>query len=477
MLSRFSGASALFERAVGIAAVLYLLLLVYALGRSTGIDFDSAYNLEVAQSLARHFVYAQTYQPASIYPAAITSNGPMQYVAALIVLITHNAAVAATLTACAGTLLFASGLYRLRLWLALMPLAFFLKWTLFATLSSHFLGEIWAAGFLVHGIAWLRKDALGWAALAFAGAIATKLLCIALVPLILLAWALPRRAPVPAATIFALSVAGFILQFAFSVLHSNGWAIGGVAPLLSSFVARHLSLGESAQAVPLQQMTRQLTQSPGLLFVSIVGLAGAVLTPATIPLLAATAYLLVARGFSQRELMPFFLAIATLGTLELAQFVERTRNVRRLAPALVACFIALVVVFPTQLPWPFPLAASSDALTYEVQTATGRFLVSPAFIDAIRKQRYVLTSGWWQLPDLSVNWGFTFYDRTWPGAASFPRAQTALLFDRTNPDYPITKVQQNCGHILAIDGPLVLCRPASSVPYAFQPPATPSPPG
>jgi hypothetical protein len=92
-------------------------------------------------------------------------------------------------------------------------------------------------------------------------------------------------------------------------------------------------------------------------------------------------------------------------------------------------------------------------------------------IDVLEKQRYVLTSGWWQFPETSIRHHLQFYDRTAPQNAAIPASQAVLFFNTAYGALsPPTTIEGNCAAIVYREGPLVVCRPRTDVPLGYAAP-------
>lgn len=197
-------------------------------------------------------------------------------------------------------------------------------------------------------------------------------------------------------------------------------------------------------------------------------------------LLILTAWLVFA--FSPRQLLPLISITIILGLYvgqdAWSKFLGRWRITRMTASlvggtAITCCFLLLCSM--QHIGFLGPTIEREAAVlppSRTIQTSQGVLAYSDGLVNALRDQRYVVTSGWWQFPSLSLEQHLQFYDRVNPANAYLNRhSDVALLFDQGIRYWPFTSIAANCGPLIYRDGPLVLCRYKNGVPLNFQPPA------
>ena len=115
------------------------------------LGFDDAFNLQIAKSLSRSFIYQSTYLPRYIYDARITTNGPIQYLGAgNITLFGDRLGLCVTLMMASSFLMYATYRYSTNAFIALLVLIY--SYPPVLSLMNVFFGEIIACGFLILGI-------------------------------------------------------------------------------------------------------------------------------------------------------------------------------------------------------------------------------------------------------------------------------------------------------------------------------------
>lgn len=473
------------------------------------LQYDESYNLQVARSLAEHFSYSTLYAPPQILNPAITTNGPAQYIAALVLLLTHNVILTAIIASALAMLLVALGAYLVRPWLVAVIAILFLRWDVFFYVATNFVGEMWAVGFALLAFVFLRrglesgtfadkavrKYILG--AIAFFGlAISSKLLiAIAILALLvgvlatdgarkhLAGLPLVQYVIIGTTYIGGSAIAAFVVVMAFSVLHSVRHVSDALAlvSLISGFVAHHFLIAHTAHAggsLPLLSRLHDVNAAVAVLFVAAVGL----LTwrnPAYLAIAAVTLLPFIAYNFSERQLAPFIVLTLVFGLEEGRQLCAQIdgrlglqKGVVALATGFVGVLFVALVCHLANIRFigtTFEKEARAASTPYAVSTSRGEYYYHAGLISAIKNQKYVVTSGWWQFPEISIRWGLQFYDRINAANSSLTgRRDVALLLDNGNRYWPLTSVDANCGKILYTDGPLVLCRYKPGVSLNYQ---------
>ncbi|MDE2481730.1 MAG: hypothetical protein KGN02_06035 [bacterium] len=491
-------------------ALVAALVLVFSIAQIVAhrpINGDEAYNMQIAKSLATDFCYCTRYHPIRVFPVEESSNGVMQYVAATFFATLKRPDLVKLGTVIAAMLLLCAAVFALDAWLVLLTAALFVLWPVFTYVAVSVYGEMWAAAFVVLGVVALRRcdlaaplallvrsRAMLLAILCFGLAIESKLIAvIAVLPIV---WAelygrldaLPTRNRIARATAVTAAVGGgtFAVLFsliAFSVLHSTrSFSIGTAATTFVGFIGDMILQGRG-QAAPLLSGAVTFFQtftSAGVLVLIAAAFALLIYVNRGYVLFAAVtlAWCLHYGGNERHDFISLFVALMLAGEaahrLLVRESRARTIAFARLA-SLTSAVLVLVVVGIALLARDTvdaPAAVQRFAHVHRlIQVADGRYHYTPALVAALRRYRYVATSGWWQFPELSLRENLEFYDRTNPANADLPRDQVVLFIDRENHLAPSTTVQANCGPIVYTEGPLVICKPNPRVPLAYQPPA------
>lgn len=505
------------RRATAIFAVVGLAVVLLVLRYSTYpyIDHDAAEGLMVSQQIGERFCYCFMYEPMFVFPPGESVNGIPQYVAGLFFAISHNPDIASVGTATAGMALLVLALLIFEPWLAIATGVLLLIWPRFFLVAIVFSGEVWALAFILLGVAALRRTlrcvdlsakfspSYIWPLLCFGFAIEAKLLAsITLFPLIFaIAYQELRKKSQPAAGILrpllrAILVTGgsvigafavLALFIAFSVGHSIGhwhdFALMGSRFL--QFISAMISMGkgQATQAFTIWQQSGRF-DSPTVIVLLLLASIVLIVSNWTYAVLVVStlAFWLHFGGTVERH---FLIAIYVVIVVGAATFGEMIRDfsLRRgwnpLWPQAAAGCLGLIgvalltMLFGTTFAGPEaarPAAGGADR-AHVVLTSQGPFIYDIKFIEAIRKNQFVVTSGFWNYPEMALREHLHLYDRNATENKWLPVAKTALLFDVGNHTPPATSIRGNCGAILARDGPLVLCRIRRDAPINYLAPA------
>ncbi|HET9030607.1 MAG TPA: hypothetical protein VFN49_10535, partial [Candidatus Aquilonibacter sp.] len=315
----------------------------------------------------------------------------------------------------------------------------------------------------------------------FGVAVESKLIAILTLPL---AWpvffAEQHDSPMPerawyatsrSAVVFAGTVLVLFALNAFSVIHSMR-SVDALAiwRTFSGFIGSMVGQGQghAGQGIPALDtplIAVLFAMACVLLLVANVGYAFFV---------AATLVWWMYFGASERHLVVPFFVLMMMAGVEARGLVERVvkrRSDRLAAPALLApvlAAVAVVFMFSAGGVYGVRLRRFPDR-AHVLSTSNGHWIYSRKLVSVLRTYPYVLTSGWWQFPELSLRENMEFYDRTSPANANLPRQGAVLFFDRGNTLSPFTSVRANCARVLYTEGPLVVCAPKPNVALAFQP--------
>ncbi len=489
------GQRILSARTVFLFVGLMLVALVYHNSWYFPLDTDQAQNLELGRSLADHFCYCTMSAPPIVFPAAESSNGPLEYVGGFFFKISHdNADVARVGAETVAAVILVVGLYAFEPWLVVVAFVLFFIWRMVTNLSVEFYGEIWAIGFATLGLAFLkrmeftsgplqllRNKRFLAACVCFGFAMESKLVAAATITTLVFAVAYGRQTSrgfseillrltraIIASAMF--TIGGFIVLFvsiAFSVAHStHPLDVRAVFQTPMDFFSNMLLQGTSkSDPVLFGHLVARINGFIYPSFLVLPLLAAIVLVYANwayVPLLAISLLTWLKIGEDEKHIVIAFYLIIVMGALEAQGLVRRfadRRGINLPTANALAGAVGLVIVCCIGA-WPWVLIAVDSGPPPNQQfmdTTAGALFYSPKLIDMIRQQTYVATSGFWNFPDLMVRTDLHFYDRTDPRTTQLPKGKVALLFDEGNRASPITSVKENCGSIIYKEGSLVLC--------------------
>ena len=508
--------------ALSIIVAIVTCYLVARFALQTPMSFDTAASLEVAKSIGTNFSYEEIYIPRHVYDPVLTTGGPLLYVGGIAYALTHNIDTALVAGAVSSMVVLLVGLMLLRPWFSVIALVLLFIWPSYSYLSTSFLGELWAAGAVLIGLAAMERitatltpsnlvsDKRIWLAAAFFGvAIASKLIMAFAILPVAFASAYDQLAPRSwdqiarnlmrslAVAIVVSVMAGvvFFLQVAFAVLHTVRSLEGLVAApgIFLNFITDYTGTGTSTPGFELFGHLSGVAQLANfrshlvLLLIVVAGIVLVISKPSYGLLVLVTSILWLGYGSGpgqwERRMLPMFLIILALGLREMLRLVAQVASRRRLpAPVFEICLvgiIALIVLIANPV-----IGATADHRAdkqrrYAVEVTGGhQYHYGTGLIMKLREQPYVLTSGWYgQFPAISDFWNVQFYDRMAPENAQLRNQDAALLFDSNYHDWPVTSQSGNCASVIYVDGPLVLCRVRKDVPLAYQPAASILPSG
>ena len=491
---------------VATLVVVLMTVMVARLSLERPITSDEAYNMQIATSIGTRFCYCTRYRPERVFPSEESTNGLLQYVGGALFAITHSLDRTKAGTTAAAMLVLGAALLALDPWLVFVGAFLLFEWYGVVYISINFLGESWAIAFSLLGIAALRRcdfsaplrktissRAFLAAILCFAVASESKLLATLVV--IPVTWAIAYRYAGTAASVLRLARASivtacaglgtalFMLLFVgFSVIHSTRTVNpAAVWQTFAGYILNMIGQGQG-QARPFD-------------FAHVGAIISSFDNPAIIALFAVSAAVLLYAdwayvffvlvtlawwlhyGIDERHLIIAIYMTIVLAAFESRPLIERLSSksgVRSGTLSLAAAAGAAALVFAVTLVSHGTFYAPGKIQPFPnrkqvVLTSQGRFHYSPALVRMLRRQRYVVTSGWFQFSELSLREHLEFYDRMSPANADLPRDRVALLFDTGITNWPLTSVKGNCARILYAEGPLVLCAVKRSVPLDFQP--------
>lgn len=520
----------------GIGLALLYGCVVYVGAQRTPLLFDDALNWLVALNLRDHFAYIGRYQPARIYDPAMTTNGPLQYLAAgALAVLPLDDARSLVLAVVAATLCLA--VFLLSRWAVLLLITLTFAWPILWYALTLFLGEVTATAMLLFGVtasaagaavvrrsgatsmacvwrvSW-RTRAFWLAGVLFGVAIATKLLVVLIVPLICLPvlatglvtdaspWSGLRRRTLLTATaitgaITLVALVFFTIQAAASVAHSLvalqdgrlGWVeVRAVPEALAQFVIGHARVGRQNATTMIAAAPPSLLRlfsSPAVALLAAGAAAVLIVRSLTyLPLLGLLLVLAATPDANERRLLPLLFVLVFLGAAIVigdsplgAVPCWTGAGWRRGRPALVGLALAAGVALAsrvgptTSTAWAV-LAADHATMVQQARTRLDYTHVHASAIDMTRlveivqsRDEVIVTSGWWQFPEVAVRSGVTFYDRmALPNQSLRERpGGVLLLFDEALKTWPETDTRLCAGEIYR-QGTLVLCRFAPGYP-------------
>lgn len=226
------------------------------------VDFDEAINLQVAQSLSEKFSYESKLVPTKIYHDKITTNGPIQYLMALMIrFFGIDVGRAIGLGLLGGLAAVSIYIYSGKSFILYCLLLF--SWPVFALAHTRFMGEIFSITMIIVGMSewhkWLdennqlylnwRSNRLLFSGIAFGVSISTKLFS-AVVLLVLLSSLILAKYYTPdkkisiinyfKSIIYPLIIAYifFFVQISFSIFHSS-YEINTIFMTVKQFLLSH----------------------------------------------------------------------------------------------------------------------------------------------------------------------------------------------------------------------------------------------
>lgn len=498
----YSGRSALKYGTTMTRSLLIFLLFSIVIGASTWmtpIEFDSAFNFQVASSLLEKFSYESRYIPVKIYHEQITTNGPIQYYMALFIgLFGLDLGRALGLGILGGMAAFSIYKYSRHSFILYCLLLLF--WPLFAELHNLFLGEILTITMIIVGLSqwekwhdWLESHFSHhsfsnnsiwhnyrlWATgLAFGAAIATKLIAIGIIPLLLFCLSFHAmgnyhdKTKIEQSNLFAywfivpmlIALAFFMLQFSISIMHSSGNP-GSIMPSLKLFIVEHLHQANTAKfKLNLQDSYLQFNGTIIILLLVSLCLLLYKNIAFSIPAIFIMVLLFIVH-LNLRRTLPLIVPLLLLSIKIIAASqpgIAAHYTVRGLVVLLFSgltlisgCLLTHTPLYLIDRLRQFSLAGAphnvalitKDQSTYDESLITIiKDLDGPVF-----------TTRWWQFPEISLRAGAIFYDRRAPETSRILYEKPCyLLFSAHNPP---DKSSENslCGTILYKDGDLVLC--------------------
>jgi hypothetical protein len=407
--------------------------------REATFSFDDSVNMQVAVSLAQSFIYKSSYLPAQIYWPAITTNGPIQYVmAGAVATFGVDTARVVVLNLIYAAFL-CSVYFYMPIGAAIFALLLFI-WPTYLDAAAHFIGEFSAIIFCVLGFicaeklfTTLRPRWLWWAAALFGCAIATKFIAVFLVPFLLLvaifgqSKTFEKRNFTLALRCYGLAISIFAGLFYLTMAHSwlavhfnppaNSYELLGWNGL-SKFVFSHF-LQERGVAAQYKPTLLTVFGRPWLLvFFLSCGLTSIYRNKSVAFLWVFILALVAMSNLDERRLLPFLFFALFFGSRDFSIMLESANfaNLRKAERYLAAIFVAGLLFSFLQY---FSQARGTLETTWTMKYRTDPKLLLfseygrlPEFIKYADYP--IITGGWWQMPELSLQTGTHFFDRVAP---------------------------------------------------------------
>lgn len=475
------------------------------------IDFNAAYNIALAKSLGSTFTYDIDNIPKSFSYLTISVNGPIQYIGALGYALTHEIDGALVAGVVSSALVVTAGIALVRRWFAGLGVIFFWIFPVFTGMLIAFNGYVWAAGAALIAFAIMERgmpvrsvrlvfaDRRMWIVAAwFSAALASKLIIMFAVFSLAFGAALSAqpfrgaadfarqvaRSAAFAASIFIMSALLLFAQLTFSLLHTERSlsAFGEAPGLFIGYFQESFAQGYGVEAARPSVGVHVAAMESHLILWLLAGACVALLVarPAYAVLVAFAAYLWLKIGMDEPHMSSYFLILLVLGFREALSLVRRAAEKRgwpgSRAQAGFAAALAVLVLFANPLIGTRSTPPPDPNRAYAALFGGGESHYSPELVRRLREHRYVMTSGYWQFPEISDRWRFEFYDRISLQNARLWDKHPYLLFDRGNTAWPVTTVADNCGSDQYAEGTLVLCAMRPDVPVGYVRPAQPFPP-
>ncbi len=480
-------------------------LLIGAATWMTPIEYDGAYNFQVAQSLQENFSYQPRYIPTKIYDARVTTNGPLQYfMAGMIRVFGLDLGRSITLGTIAGLMAVIIFIYSRQSFFLYCLLLLF--WPNFVWAHINFWGEVFSITMTMAGfIAWERWSSdikvhkslqdpalhnpskthyLWLSGLAFGVAIATKFMAAPAILLLLFCLVVYtlRDKPWPKDSIgiahlwmvlflipYCIALIVFSLQLSASIIHSGGH-LATIWPTLKLFIISHFQQAEyAATTLEPTRWRPQVESIPSLIV--LLGMLLLLFRRHIVFLLPAIAIagLLLAGHFNIRRIMTLMLPIMLLAAKEVHVYCPATRKWHTpfytLLPIIGSGLILIIGSILCHRPPPLVKIISN--FTHEGARTNQSFYPGKSrkdynislipTIEALPGR--IFTSGWYQFPEISLRTKTIFYDRfatentqlLHGGEASF------FLFDSAGPKDKTTE-HDLCGKVLYRHDSLILCQ-------------------
>ncbi len=463
------------------------------------IGFDSAFNFQVAQSLLEKFSYQSKYVPIKIYHNQITTNGPIQYYMTFFIgLFGLDLGRSIGLGIIGG--LAAVSVYKFSRHSFILYCLLLLFWPLFAKIHTFFLGELLAIAIVMVGL----KQWEGWqdwsysqykhrpffankiwahptlwtTSLAFGTAIATKLIAVAVIPLLLYCLFFhamrdyPIKRKAEKLTLFAywvilpvlVALVFFILQFSISILHSGGDP-GSIISSLKLFISEHLHQAHKAKAG--YEFKAIFCENGITIVIVLTALLSVLLYKNTVFALPAVCImiLLFISQLNLRRMLPFIVPFMLLSIKIIVTRQSKTEPSLNLNSLIILFFSGLTLLAGSLLTHTPPYlldtlrqfsltgAPHNFALITKQQSTYKETLI--AII--INLDGPVFTTNWWQFPEISLRTGKVFYDRRAPDNSQMLLKKPCYLLFSSQNTGDLSSENSLCGAILFKDGDLILC--------------------
>ena len=478
------------------------------------IQFDDSYNLEVAKSLSKYFIYQSTYYPRYIYDFRITTNGLIQYIAAFnIKMFGDRTGLALTLALISVFTLGALLKYSWKTFFA--ALALLLSYFYFSYLLTLFLGEMSALGFIFLGAYFtnrqiskpedssLVRHSLLMSSVCYGLAISTKLISGIVLPFIVFGLfynsrSIDKRLLIHAikntAIVYVISLVFFVFMFYFTVLHSQVFLnlepnTNPDIPTLSlgiiKFVRHHFFQQSGASEYMLKTQDFSNDWIFPLLILSLLIMI--ISSYGWIPFAVITILLIGFSGMNERRLFLFITPVLLIASCYILtdikgyfatrkgflQYFNVTMNI------MIACVwvYALINGFQRVTPlfsqtYSLYLNHSWPKFNFAQNSSFGSdyndFIVGDTdkkVIEAINNEKSpVIVNGWWQYPQLQLRSNISFYDRSVSSVAKqLQGTSPLLLFDPSINSWPETSIKM-CSRVIIELPNVILCYYDTSLP-------------
>jgi hypothetical protein len=265
-----------------------------------------------------------------------------------------------------------------------------------------------------------------------------------------------------------------LLQFSFSVGHTTGsWFTSKTFSTLAAFLHGHFSQAEKASRETLGiQVFQHFSNDAAFIAIALCAASLIYARPFFAIFIGLVLTLAFVADLDERRMLPMYLIVLALGAREIVPCVQALWA--RLGRATRASAAPAFVIFGFLLLNAFvghgirPKFYGDPNRAFALNRIYKGYHFHRELIDVLEKQRYVLTSGWAQLPEISLRYNLQFHDRTAPQNAAIPVSQAVLFFSTDYDDQaPPTTIRGNCAAIMYSEGPLVVCRPRTDVPISY----------
>jgi hypothetical protein len=471
--------------------------------------FDSAYNLQVTESLRTNFIYSSKYHPLILNPE-ITTNGLVQYLTAIFInVLGERIGLSVALGLFSFTMLASVLMYSRTAFLFVSLL--FMGWRMMFQLSTQFLGEIFSLAMLILMVSVLKRigadsstkikqeTMIALAGIFLALAAQTKLLA-GVVGLLIVFGLLIRpkelgKKSINASSKTFLKLAGwasfsfvgfYVFSYTHSVIFASMQSIEVDSSNLLMFVLQHIYQGVVQGAQP--QVPFDYLESAVVMISMLITASSLLLNRSWswLPLVLIAFSYMFTSGANERRVFLFIAVIFILAVGE-AKFKRsqsglvlvrrdwRTKSIEKFLLLTLFVLVFLQLIFSTYgKSGPISMFSANFDRVEKLSYSLGqKYLVPNEYQEIVRligdAPGPILTSGWYQFPEIQLWSGKVFFDRMDSGTPDLlgPHQRMFLLFSPKILAWPTTPMEL-CGEVIYSSIDLTFCEFNSEFPLSHQ---------